>query len=178
MLGPSLCPCLKPSSMASSIRAEPSSWRPRPRAEMPAAPRARATPSSSPSCLNSARLSSAIAPDRLPNPAATLAHVPPHPPEQPRRSGDPRERFYFPVIQGPRYRGAQVAELDLEPRQPGFLLRSPKLRPGPFRQCQVVPCMGTAHGVGLTSLLQLLQRVLPDRFKHPVACPGGLRNDH
>ena len=47
--------------------------------------------------------------ERLLYPAAALIRVPPQPPEQPRSSGNPRERLYFAVIQGPGDSGAQIA---------------------------------------------------------------------
>ena len=73
------------------------------------------------------------------------------------------------LVEEPRERGSQVADLSPQRRQPRPGLRTHQLGLHPRGQPQVVPRVPLPERLRLPALLQLLPRVLPDGLQHPVA---------
>ena len=98
--------------------------------------------------------------------------VPAGPPVHPQRGGQPQARLGVGLGQAEGDRGPQVAQLGVEPVQPGGLIARHEPRRGRLGQGQVVVTVGDPGPVGRRRALRVQPPggVLADGFQQPV--PG------
>src|SRR5687768_8006215 len=91
------------------------------------------------------------------------------PPEPDQGGGQTQPQLSKPGHLVPLQRRPEVVMLPIEPVQPSRFLRSVKPRLGLLRQVQKKGGMLLSCPFYLTTLLQPLQTILPDRLQHPEA---------
>jgi hypothetical protein len=105
----------------------------------------------------------------------SLGELPTGPPVHAQRGGQPQARLGVGLGQAEGDRGAQVAQLGVEPVQPLDLVVRHQLGGGRLGQGQVVIAVGGPGGAssGRALRVQLPGRVLPDGFQQPVPALAG-----
>ena len=96
-------------------------------------------------------------------------------PENPQGGGQPQARLGVGLGQADGGRGPQIAQLGIEPVQPGALIGGHQVRRGRLGQGQVVIAMGGPGGPGRRRAQrgQPGGRVLPDGLQQPVPARAG-----
>src|SRR4028118_1446905 len=107
--------------------------------------------------------------ERLVGVVVSLPLVRPRRPKVMQRPREPYGGFYLTFLRQPSHGDAQIAVLPLKAVQPDNLVWTHQLGMRLFGHLQKECGVSAPYHFGLCGLLELLQRVLPNRLEHPVA---------